>query len=167
MDAENLGIVIESRIPVREAWSLADGDKIKQVFWNFGENAIRAMRNGGTLQVSLEGLRDEWQVSFADTGTGMTPQQTEKIFEPFQSNFEGGTGLGLAVVYQIVQAHEGKVWARSKPGHGTTFVLRLRRLEAERPLAMVRPMENFADSSAPMATPVQFAAAAAEGRSRG
>jgi K+-sensing histidine kinase KdpD len=61
----------------------------------------------------------------------MTPQQTEKIFEPFQSNFEGGTGLGLAVVYQIVQAHEGKVWARSKPGQGTTFVMRLRQLEAE------------------------------------
>ena len=91
------------------------------------------MRDGGTLKVAIERLGDDWQVSFADTGTGMTPQQTEKIFEPFQSNFEGGTGLGLAVVYQIVQAHEGKVWARSKPGQGTTFVLRLRRLDAERP----------------------------------
>jgi signal transduction histidine kinase len=55
----------------------------------------------------------------------MSPQQTEKIFEPFQSEFEGGTGLGLAIVYQIVQAHDGKVWARSKLGQGTTFVLRL------------------------------------------
>ena len=100
---------------------LADGDKIKQVFWNFAENAVRAMRNGGTLKVSIERHGDDWQVSFADTGTGMTPQQTEKMFEPFQSNFEGGTGLGLAVVYQIVQAHEGKVWARSKPGQGTTL----------------------------------------------
>ena len=63
----------------------------------------------------------------------MSPQQIEKIFEPFQSNFEGGTGLGLAIVYQIVQAHGGKVWARSKPGQGTTFVLRLHRLEAGRP----------------------------------
>jgi signal transduction histidine kinase len=62
----------------------------------------------------------------------MTPQQTEKIFEPFQSNFEGGTGLGLAIVYQIVQGHEGKVWARSKQGQGTTFILRLRRFDAER-----------------------------------
>jgi len=52
----------------------------------------------------------------------------EKIFEPFQSNFEGGTGLGLAIVYQIVQAHEGKVWARSKVGQGSVFVLRLRRM---------------------------------------
>jgi K+-sensing histidine kinase KdpD len=57
----------------------------------------------------------------------MSPQQSEKIFEPFQSGFDGGTGLGLAIVYQIVQAHEGKVWARSRMGEGTTFVMRLRR----------------------------------------
>jgi signal transduction histidine kinase len=68
-------------------------------------------------------------MNFADTGPGIQPQQTEKIFEPFQSNFEGGTGLGLAIVYQIVQAHEGKVWARSEVGKGTNFVLRLRRVE--------------------------------------
>ena len=71
----------------------------------------------------------DWEMNFADTGPGIQPQQTEKIFEPFQSSFEGGTGLGLAIVYQIVQAHEGKVWARSEVGRGTSFVLRLRRLE--------------------------------------
>jgi two-component system sensor histidine kinase PilS (NtrC family) len=117
---------------VRQALVIADGDKLKQVFWNLCENAVRAMKQGGTLTAAVESLGDDWQVSFIDTGTGMTPQQIEKIFEPFQSNFEGGTGLGLAIVYQIVQAHEGKVWARSKPGQGTTFVLRLRRLDAER-----------------------------------
>jgi len=167
MAAENTGIVIESRFSVREAWSLADGDKIKQVFWNFAENAVRAMRNGGTLQVSIERLGDDWQVSFADTGTGMTPQQTEKIFEPFQSNFEGGTGLGLAVVYQIVQAHEGKVWARSKPGQGTTFVLRLRRLDAESPAPSSRTLENSTSSPVQTAEPTQLAAAAADGGRRG
>ena len=163
MTGENAGILIESRFDVREAWTLADGDKIKQVFWNFGENAVRAMRNGGTLKVAIERLRDDWQVSFADTGTGMTPQQTEKIFEPFQSNFEGGTGLGLAVVYQIVQAHEGKVWARSKPEQGTTFVLRLRRCDSEGHMNSSPSISNFA---AP-AEPAQLATAAAEGRSRG
>ena len=167
MAAENTGIVIESRFSVREAWSLADGDKIKQVFWNFAENAVRAMRNGGTLQVSIERLGDDWQVSFADTGTGMTPQQTEKIFEPFQSNFEGGTGLGLAVVYQIVQAHEGKVWARSKPGQGTTFVLRLRRFDAESPAPSSRTLENSTSSPVQTAEPTQLAAAAADGGRRG
>jgi hypothetical protein len=57
----------------------------------------------------------------------MSQQLIEKIFEPFQSQFEGGTGLGLAIVYQIVQAHEGKVWARSNLGQGSVFVLRLHR----------------------------------------
>jgi two-component system, NtrC family, sensor histidine kinase PilS len=132
MTAESTGIVIQRRFSVRSARVIADGDKIKQVFWNFCENAVRAMRGGGTLTVTLDALGEDWQVGFTDTGAGMTPQQIEKIFEPFQSNFEGGTGLGLAIVYQIVQAHEGKVWARSKPGQGTTFVLKLRRLDAER-----------------------------------
>jgi two-component system, NtrC family, sensor histidine kinase PilS len=141
MTVEQTGIKIERRFGVREARVLADGDKIKQVFWNFCENAVRAMQTGegnkgGTLTVTVEELGDDWQVAFADTGAGMTPQQIEKIFEPFQSNFEGGTGLGLAIVYQIVQAHEGKVWARSKPGQGTTFVLKLRRLEAERSISL-------------------------------
>ena len=124
---EERGIRIHRKFSTDKAYVLADGDKIKQVFWNFCENAVRAMPKGGTLTVSIEATGDDWQVNFADTGPGMTPQQTEKIFEPFQSQFEGGTGLGLAIVYQIVQAHEGKVWARSKQGEGTTFVLRLRR----------------------------------------
>ena len=166
MTAENTGIAIESRFAVPEAWVIADGDRIKQVFWNIAENAVRAMRDGGTLKVGIERLGDDWQVSFADTGTGMTPQQTEKIFEPFQSNFEGGTGLGLAVVYQIVQAHEGKVWARSKPGQGTTFVLRLRRLDAERS-ASATSAEALARPELQAAVPAQFAIAAAEGRLRG
>jgi two-component system, NtrC family, sensor histidine kinase PilS len=125
---DKAGIHIERNFKVREALTLADGDKIKQVFWNFCQNAEKAMKDGGTLTVSLETVGDDWQVSFADTGHGMSPQQTEKIFEPFQSGFEGGTGLGLAIVYQIAQAHEGKVWARSRLGEGTTFIFRLRRL---------------------------------------
>jgi len=130
--AENAGIRIERKFGFAEAWTLADGDKIKQVFWNFCQNAVRAMRDGGVLTVSVETIGEDWQINFADTGEGMSAQQTEKIFEPFQSGFEGGTGLGLAIVYQIVQAHEGKVWARSRVGEGTTFVLRLRRLTGNR-----------------------------------
>src|SRR5262249_32143940 len=127
LTAENAGIQIERRYPVSQALVLADGDKIKQVFWNFCENAVRAMRDGGRLRVSVESVAEDWQISFADPGRGMSPQVVEKIFEPFQSQFEGGTGLGLAIVYQIVQAHDGKVWVRSKLGEGTEFVLRLRR----------------------------------------
>ncbi|MBV8051256.1 MAG: PAS domain S-box protein [Acidobacteriaceae bacterium] len=130
VEAEQRAIRVERRFKVPEAWSLADGDKIKQVFWNFCENAVRAMPNGGTLTASVEPSGNSWEMSFADTGPGMSPQLIEKVFEPFQSQFEGGTGLGLAIVYQIVQAHEGKVWARSKPGQGCVFVLRLSRLGA-------------------------------------
>jgi two-component system sensor histidine kinase PilS (NtrC family) len=150
MAAEKTGIEIKRRFAVQQAWVLADGDKLKQVFWNLCENAVRAMKGGGTLTAALESLGDDWQISFIDTGMGMTPQQIEKIFEPFQSNFEGGTGLGLAIVYQIMQAHEGKVWARSKPGQGTSFVLRLRRLDAERPTSL--PANPSADQAVMVAT---------------
>ena len=124
----NTGIRIERQYNVKQAFTIADGDKIKQVFWNFCENAVRAMSSGGVLRVSVEQVGEDWQINFADTGPGMSRQLVEKIFEPFQSQFEGGTGLGLAIVYQIVQAHEGKVWARSKIGEGSVFVLRLRRV---------------------------------------
>lgn len=172
MVTENTGITIESGINIGEAWVLADGDRIKQVFWNIAENALRAMKDGGRLSVTIECLEDDWQISFTDTGTGMTPQESEKIFEPFQSNFEGGTGLGLAVVYQIIQAHEGKIWARSKPGKGTTFVLRLRCLEADQ----VAPSKigskqsettQLRSSTEVAIAPVQLANAAAKGGRNG
>lgn len=151
MTAENTGISINRRYAVPQASVFADGDKIKQVFWNLCENAVRAMKGGGTLTVAVEPLGHDWQVAVQDTGAGMTPQQIEKIFEPFQSNFEGGTGLGLAIVYQIVQAHEGKVWARSKPGQGTTLVLRLHRLEGEKAALSGRNAAKPAELAAPLA----------------
>jgi two-component system, NtrC family, sensor histidine kinase PilS len=158
LKAQNSGIRIERQFGASHAWTFADGDKIKQVFWNFSENAIRAMKGAGILRVSLEALGKDWQIIFADTGPGISPQVVDKIFEPFQSDFEGGTGLGLAIVYQIVQAHEGKVWARSKPGVGSEFVLRLHRMVEE---------ELDAGPAHP-ATPVVSAAfAAAGGRARG
>jgi len=150
--AENNGIYLVRNMPMSEAWVLADGDKLKQVFWNFSENALRAMKKtGGTLTAALIERGQDWEMSFTDTGPGISPQQTEKIFEPFQSGFEGGTGLGLAIVYQVVQAHEGKVWARSEVGKGTSFVVRLRR------------MEQGAIAAPPPASQTAAAAAAAAG----
>jgi two-component system sensor histidine kinase PilS (NtrC family) len=165
MTAENTGISIERHFAVREAWVLADGDKIKQVFWNFCENAVRAMPSGGTFTVGIEPLGADWQLSFADSGTGMSPQQIEKIFEPFQSTFEGGTGLGLAIVYQIVQAHEGKVWARSRQGQGTVLVLKLRRLETERTFSL--RLGKVAGRQPQTGLPAEPASVAAPGRARG
>jgi two-component system sensor histidine kinase PilS (NtrC family) len=166
MAAEKTGISIQRRFPADGAWAIADGDKIKQVFWNICENSVRAMKNGGTLTVAVDMSGSDWQISFTDTGMGMTPQQVEKIFEPFQSNFEGGTGLGLAIVYQIVQAHEGKVWARSKPDEGTTFVLRLRSLYAERSLSPPED-EDVAEQAESVASLPPSSRAAAAGRLHG
>ena len=148
-EAQNTSIQIERRYAVDKAIALADGDRVKQVFWNFCENAVRAMsKQGGKLTVGIEEAEAEWQFTFADTGPGMSSQMVEKIFEPFQSQFEGGTGLGLAIVYQIVQAHEGKVWARSKPGQGCTFVLRLKRaVEAGVPQEPPKAMAHAAGAA--------------------
>jgi two-component system, NtrC family, sensor histidine kinase PilS len=101
---ENLpsGIRIERRCNLHEAFIEGDGDKLKQVFWNLCSNAVRAMPQGGTLTVSLDQQDGNWLVRFQDTGTGIPPHLLEKVFEPFQSGFEGGTGVGPATVYRIM-----------------------------------------------------------------
>jgi two-component system, NtrC family, sensor histidine kinase PilS len=119
-------VEIVRRFEVTRADALVDGDRIKQVFWNICENAVRAMPQGGRLTVSLCEEDEDWVVSFADTGCGLRGE-LDKIFEPYQSDFSGGTGLGLAIVYQIVQAHEGKISVHSAPGQGSEFRLQVRR----------------------------------------
>ena len=111
---------IERHFPAEAVLARLDTDRMRQVFWNLGDNALKAMPQGGTLSVQVVPRGGRLEILFRDTGIGLTPQQAEKIFEPFQSDFEGGTGLGLAIVYQIIQAHNGSI--RAEPaGQGCVF----------------------------------------------
>ncbi|HXU18449.1 MAG TPA: ATP-binding protein [Terriglobales bacterium] len=148
LEAQSLSIRVERRYAVEKAMAMADGDRMKQVFWNFCENAVRAMGKSGALTIGIAQHEADWEFTFADTGPGMSPEMIEKIFEPFQSGFEGGTGLGLAIVYQIVQAHEGKVFARSKLGQGCTFVLQLKRAAEHEHVHAATPVKPKAHAAA-------------------
>jgi two-component system sensor histidine kinase PilS (NtrC family) len=104
----------------------ADGAALRQVFWNLARNALSAMPAGGTLRVELRHVPPHrLRISFTDTGRGMSPEQVERLFEPFSSSTTGGTGLGLSIVYQIIRDHGGTINVRSREGHGTTIIIEL------------------------------------------
>jgi signal transduction histidine kinase len=106
---------------------LADADKLRQVFWNICDNSLKAMPQGGPLTAQAEEVGKRIRVVLGDTGIGFTPVQLEKVFEPFQSGFSEGTGLGLALVYQIIRGHQGAIQVDSQPGKGARFVIDLPR----------------------------------------
>ena len=102
-----------------------DPDQISQIFWNLARNALRAMPKGGKLLI-LGRLRGEsYSIEFRDTGHGMSEEQRAKLFHPFQSFFDSGTGIGMAIVYRIVQEHGGSISVESRPAEGTRIVVSL------------------------------------------
>jgi two-component system sensor histidine kinase PilS (NtrC family) len=104
---------------------VADPDQISQIFWNLARNALRAMSEGGTLSVVGRLLDDVYRLQVKDTGRGMSEEQRANLFHPFHSFFDSGTGIGMAIVYRIVQEHGGHLGVESRPGLGTTITVEL------------------------------------------
>jgi len=102
-----------------------DPDKLRQVFINVIANGIEAMEEGGRIAISTERWSDGVEIRMSDEGIGISEDDLDHIFEPFYTTRETGSGLGLSISYKIVEAHKGEISAISKPGQGTTFVIRL------------------------------------------
>lgn len=106
---------------------VADADQLQQVFLNLLLNARDAMSDGGNLEIKTESNGEEITIEIADTGTGIAPENIKQIFDPFFTTKPTGkgTGLGLAVCYGIVTAHDGRIEAAPNNGSGTRFVISL------------------------------------------
>jgi len=103
---------------------IASIEQLNQVFWNLTQNAIRAMPTGGNLTIRLRKTpQDTGQIIFQDTGIGMSREELDQIFQPFQSGFAGGVGLGLSIIFQIMEDHQGKISFDSEKGKGTSVML--------------------------------------------
>jgi len=104
----------------------ASTGQMKQVFLNVVKNALRAMPDGGQLKIDInpkpEGMLE---IVFADTGVGMSREDSDRLFDPFFSRFEGGRGLGLAIVRRIVDDYNGRIGVNSGTGRGTEVRIEL------------------------------------------
>lgn len=123
-DADKNGVTVLLDAPETAAANV-DPRAIKQVILNLALNGIKAMPGGGTLMIRLAESEDAWRIEVVDTGVGIEPKELPRIFDLFYSTHPGGTGIGLAMVKRMVEAHGGEVTVESEPGRGTAFRIRL------------------------------------------
>ena len=103
-----------------------DASMLRQAVLNLAINACQAMPNGGNLRlVATTGGQNRVEVRVEDTGVGIPPEQLGKVFDLYYTTKDRGTGIGLSMVYRIIQMHDGELEVQSTPGHGTTFKILL------------------------------------------
>ncbi|NOT55445.1 MAG: PAS domain S-box protein [Deltaproteobacteria bacterium] len=117
------GVIVEQVFAADLPVVHVDQDKLKQVVLNLSKNAFEAMPNGGTLTIRVHRSDEHVHMEIADTGSGIP--DGVNIFEPFITTKKDGTGLGLPIVRQLVDAHGGTLTYRSEVGKGTTFIVAL------------------------------------------
>ncbi|MGC8968649.1 MAG: ATP-binding protein [Thermus sp.] len=129
--ARRKGVALRLTLPRGEAWVYGDPNWLYQAVLNVLNNAIKYTPKGGKVAVRLLVGRDQYGVAVADTGPGIPKEEQERVFEPFyRASTRGeaeGTGLGLALVKRVLEAHGGEVRLRSRLGRGSTFLLLLPR----------------------------------------
>jgi signal transduction histidine kinase len=129
-DAAQHGVSIERELPSAPLPVKVDTDFMKQAILNVVLNGVQAMPEGGTLTLSARQEEDAVLTEIRDQGAGIPPEIQEKIFELYFTTKAGGSGIGLASTYQILQWHYGSVDFESVEGRGTTFRLRLPMVES-------------------------------------
>ncbi len=106
-----------------------DGDRLRQMLWNLLLNAAQAMPEGGTIHLRVGTTEHRFTIELRDEGTGISEEELGRVFDPFYTTRQGGTGLGLANVDRLARAHGGSVVVQSRVGTGTTFTLDFPRVQ--------------------------------------
>jgi signal transduction histidine kinase len=105
----------------------ADRTQLEQAFYQLIRNAWQAMHLGGELRLITRAVGSEIQIIVADTGQGLSAEELRHVFDPFHSTKEQGqqTGMGLSIVYSVIERHRGTIEVDSQPGRGSTFTVHL------------------------------------------
>ena len=108
-----------------------DQDQLKRAFLNIILNALDEMKSGGIIEISTCTV-DKWiEITFTDTGTGISNENKDKIFTPFYTTKSSGTGLGLSITKHIITEHQGEILCQNVPEKGASFIVRLPVMEEE------------------------------------